>query len=97
MTHPHRKAIVLAAGLGTRLRPLTLTTPKPLVQVGGKCLLDWALDQVAAAGINEAVVNTSYLYEKVEAHLAHRQGAPIIHVSREEPKPLETGGGSRVS
>lgn len=87
------RAIVLAAGLGTRLRPLTLTTPKPLVKVGGKCLLDWALDQVAAAGIESAVVNTSYLYEQVEAHLANRTVAPRIHLSREEPVPLETGGG----
>lgn len=93
MTDAERKAIVLAAGLGTRLRPLTFTTPKPLVKVGGKCLLDWALDQVAAAGIGEAVVNTSYLYEKVETHLAQRQGTPLIHISREEPQPLETGGG----
>ncbi len=87
------RAIVLAAGLGTRLRPLTLTTPKPLVKVGGKCLLDWALDQVGAASITHAVVNTSYLFEQVEAHVAHRTGNPSIHISREEPVPLETGGG----
>lgn len=87
------KAIVLAAGLGTRLRPLTLTTPKPLVQVGGKCLLDWALDQVRRAGIAEAVVNTSYLYAQVEAHLADCGASPRLHISREEPIPLETGGG----
>lgn len=87
------KAIVLAAGLGTRLRPITLTTPKPLVQVGGKCLLDWALDQLQRAGIGEAVVNTSYLYAQVEAHLAARAGGPQIGISREEPVPLETGGG----
>lgn len=91
--HADTKAIVLAAGLGTRLRPLTLTTPKPLVHAGNKCLLDWALDQVAAAGIKEAVVNTSYLYEKVESHLQQRQGQPRIHISREVPQPLETGGG----
>ncbi len=86
-------AIVLAAGLGSRLRPLTLTTPKPLVQVGGKCLLDWALFQVANAGITQAVVNTSYLYDKVEAHVAARNELPKISISREMPSPLETGGG----
>jgi len=86
------KAIVLAAGLGTRLRPLTLTTPKPLVRVGGKPLLDWALDQLEAAGVDEIIVNTSYLHAMVEAHLQERQ-TPRIHISRELPQPLETGGG----
>lgn len=86
-------AIVLAAGLGTRLRPITLTTPKPLVKVGGKCLLDWALDHVASAGIEYAVVNTSYLYEQVERHIGMRSSAPSVRISREQPVPLETGGG----
>lgn len=86
------KAIVLAAGLGTRLRPLTLTTPKPLVKVGGKTLLDWALNQLKAAHISQIVVNTSYLFEQVEAHIALRNDIEII-VSRETPIPLETGGG----
>lgn len=86
------KAIVLAAGLGKRLRPITLTTPKPLVRVGGKPLIDWALDQLQAEGISEVVVNTSYLYEQVEAHVAQRMH-PAISLSRELPEPLETGGG----
>lgn len=86
------KAIVLAAGLGTRLRPLTLTTPKSLVKVHDKSLLDWALDQLDAAGITQVVVNTSYLYEQVETHLAHRKHPHII-ISRETPLPLETAGG----
>lgn len=88
------KAIVLAAGLGKRLRPITLTTPKPLVRVGGKPLIDWALDQLQAEGVAEVVVNTSYLYEQVEAHVAQRR-APAISLSRELPEPLETGGGIR--
>jgi MurNAc alpha-1-phosphate uridylyltransferase len=87
------KAIILAAGLGTRLRPLTLTTPKPLVKIAGQPLLDWALSQVAGAGITEVIVNTSYLYDKVEAHIAKHKTPPLIHVSREMPQPLETGGG----
>jgi MurNAc alpha-1-phosphate uridylyltransferase len=86
------KAIVLAAGLGQRLRPLTLTTPKPLVTVGNKRLIDWALDLLEEAGVSEAVVNTSYLYAQVEGHLAGR-AHPHVTVSRELPVPLETGGG----
>jgi N-acetyl-alpha-D-muramate 1-phosphate uridylyltransferase len=87
------KAIILAAGLGTRLRPLTLTTPKPLVKIAEKPLLDWALSQVSEAGMTEVIVNTSYLYDQVEAHIAQRSAPPLIHVSREMPLPLETGGG----
>lgn len=87
------KAIILAAGLGTRLRPITLTTPKPLVRVGNKCLLDWGLDQLAHEGIEDVVVNTSYLYEQVEEHVSQRAGLPRITISREVPTPLETGGG----
>jgi N-acetyl-alpha-D-muramate 1-phosphate uridylyltransferase len=62
------------------------------VRVGGKTLLDWALDQVSAAGIKQAVVNTSYLYEQVEAHVRTRTH-PNVMISRETPVPLETGGG----
>lgn len=86
------KAIILAAGLGQRLRPLTLTTPKPLVSVGGKRLIDWALELLTEAGIADVVVNTSYLYEQMEAYLAQRK-QPNITISRELPVPLETGGG----
>ncbi len=85
------RAIVLAAGLGKRMRPLTDTLPKPLIQVGGKCLVDHALDFLASAGIAEAVVNTHYLAPLLEAYLQART-APHIQISYEETL-LETGGG----
>lgn len=90
MTPTH--AIVLAAGLGTRMRPLTDSVPKPLIAVAGTPLIDWCLDWLDQAGIAQTVVNTSYRAEQLEAHLASRQ-QPKIGISREEPKPLETGGG----
>ncbi len=86
------RAMVLAAGLGLRLRPLTETTPKPLVAVAGRTLLDRALDRLARAGIDEAVVNVHYLAHKIEAHLASRT-EPRIVLSRETDQLLETGGG----
>lgn len=91
MTSFPDKAMVLAAGLGLRMRPLTEHLPKPLVPVAGTTLIDRALDWVASAGVKEAVVNTHYLAPKLEAHLAHRS-APKIHISYEEIV-LETGGG----
>ena len=84
-------AMILAAGLGLRMRPLTNETPKPLLEVGGRTMLDRALDALAAAGIERAVVNTFYLAEKIEAHLAARKDIEII-ISR-ETELLDTGGG----
>lgn len=84
-------AMILAAGLGTRMRPLTLTKPKPLQIVGGKTMLDHALDKLVGAGIRRAVVNIFYLAEQIEAHLSNRHDIEII-LSR-ETELLDTGGG----
>lgn len=85
-------AMVLAAGLGKRMRPVTDTLPKPLVQVGGRALIDHALDRVADAGIATAVVNVHYLADLIEAHLQSR-GRPNVVISDERRELLETGGG----
>jgi MurNAc alpha-1-phosphate uridylyltransferase len=89
--HP-RRAMVLAAGLGLRMRPLTDTLPKPLVRVGGKTLLDHVLDRLAEAGVERAVVNVHYLAEQIERHLAGRP-VPQIAISDERDNLLDTGGG----
>ncbi len=89
-----QKAILLAAGLGKRMRPLTDTIPKPLVEVAGKALVDHALDWFAAAGVKEVVVNSHYKAELLEAHILKRTTPPAISISREEVL-LETGGGIR--
>ena len=71
-----RRAMVLAAGLGKRMRPLTETVPKPLIEVGGRTMLDRALDRLEAFGIDEAVVNSHYLGERIDAHLDDAFRAP---------------------
>lgn len=92
MTQPVTTAMVLAAGLGTRMRPLTDAVPKPLVRLKGKPLLDHVLDRLAAGGITRAVVNVHYLPELIEAHLA-RRARPSITISDERGVLLDTGGG----
>ena len=88
------KALIFAAGLGERMRPLTDTTPKPLLRVGGKPLIEWHLEKLAALGIREVVVNTSWLAEQFPAALGDgaRWGLRI-HYAFEGDTPLETGGG----
>lgn len=85
-------AMVLAAGLGKRMRPLTATQPKPMVRVAGKPLIDHALDRLAEAGVAHAVVNVHYLADALEAHVTAR-AAPKVAVSDERALLLETGGG----
>ncbi|MBX3561831.1 MAG: nucleotidyltransferase family protein [Sphingomonas sp.] len=86
-------AMVLAAGLGKRMRPLTATRPKPLVEVAGRALIDHALDRLRAAGVAKAVVNVHYLPGAIEAHLKNRVKDIEIAISDERKKLLETGGG----
>jgi MurNAc alpha-1-phosphate uridylyltransferase len=86
-------AMVLAAGLGKRMRPLTATRPKPLIEVAGRSLLDRALDRIEAAGIRRAVVNVHYFADQIEAALGTRKGALQISISDEREALLETGGG----
>lgn len=85
-------AMVLSAGLGKRMRPLTDIVPKPLVRLGGKPLIDHVLDRLAASGITHAIVNVHYLADKLEAHLATR-ATPRITISDERDALLDTGGG----
>jgi N-acetyl-alpha-D-muramate 1-phosphate uridylyltransferase len=87
-------AMVLAAGQGERMRPLTLTTPKPLIPLAGRPLIDHVLDRLAQAGVETAVVNVHYLADKLEAHVKNRDGKhPRILVSDERGVLLDTGGG----
>lgn len=88
-----RTAMVMAAGLGKRMRPLTATRPKPLIEVAGKTLLDHTLDRLEAAGVEKAVVNVHYLADALEAHLRRRAAGLEIIVSDERAQLLETGGG----
>ena len=87
-----RTAMVLAAGYGERMRPLTNTRPKPLVEVSGRALLDHVLDKLAQAGVGTAVVNVHYLADQIETHVAGRK-APRIVISDERDTLLDTGGG----
>lgn len=96
MSPPHPSApttaMVLAAGLGMRMRPITDRLPKPLVAVGGRPLIDHALDRLAAAGVSRAVVNVHHLADLLEAHVRSRS-RPAVLVSDERDARLETGGG----
>jgi len=86
------QAMVLAAGLGNRMRPVTDTMPKPLVKVFGRTLLDYGLDALERAGTRQAVVNVHYLADQIEAHLAVRE-QPAITISDERRNLLDSGGG----
>jgi MurNAc alpha-1-phosphate uridylyltransferase len=86
--------MVLAAGLGTRMRPLTDSTPKPLIKVAGKPLIDHVLDRLADASVERAVVNVHHFAEQLQRHLANRQ-RPKIVISDERGLLLGTGGGVR--
>ena len=88
-----RTAMIMAAGLGKRMRPLTATRPKPLIEVAGKALLDHVLDRLSAAGVKQVVVNVHYLADAVEAHLATRHHGLEVVISDERKLLLETGGG----
>lgn len=92
---PPRTAMVLAAGLGVRMRPITDRIPKPLVSVLGRTLLDRILDHLDKAGVERVVVNTHWLADVIERHLAHRS-SPSIQLSMETER-LETGGGVRAA
>jgi len=86
-------AMVMAAGLGKRMRPLTATKPKPLIEVAGKALLDHVLDRLRAAGVRTVVVNVHYLADSLEAHLARTANGLEVMISDERDQLLETGGG----
>ena len=86
-------AMVMAAGLGKRMRPLTATRPKPLVEVAGKPLIDHVLDRLRAAGVGKIVVNVHYLPDALEAHLKARATDFDVKISDERKLLLETGGG----
>ena len=87
-------AIILAAGLGKRMRPLTATTPKALIEVNGKALLDHGMDRLSMAGVQRCVVNVHYLADLVEVHARRRKDMEIL-ISDERDQLLETGGGVR--
>jgi len=88
-----RTAMIMAAGLGKRMRPLTATRPKPLIEVGGKALLDHVLEKLQQAGVRKVVVNVHYLADALEAHLASRNHGLEVAISDERKLLMETGGG----
>lgn len=88
------KAMILAAGRGERLRPLTDTMPKPLIEVQGKPLLQWHIERLRDAGFTRLVINTSWLAEKIQAWAGDGSRFGVsVQFSHEGPTPLETGGG----
>ncbi len=88
-----KKAVILAAGFGNRMKPLTDSCPKPLLKVHGKPMIDWIIDALENVGVNEVIVNTHYLADKMKAHLAIYDDRDIdIHISHED-EILDTGGG----
>lgn len=90
------RALILAAGKGERMRPLTESTPKPLLSVGGRPLIAWHLEKLAALGVQDVVINTSWLAECFEPALGDGSRWGLrLHYSFEGPEPLETGGGMR--
>ena len=86
-------AMIMAAGIGKRMRPLTATRPKPLIEVAGRTLLDHVFDRLRAAGVSRAVVNVHYLADALEAHLRHRVKDIEVIVSDERAALMETGCG----
>ena len=86
------RAMIMGAGLGSRMRPLTDDRPKPLVTVAGRALIDHSIDRLAEAGVTEVVVNVHYRADQLVAHLKHRQDVRVI-ISDETAQLLDTGGG----
>ncbi len=91
--HAGTRALILAAGEGRRMRPLTDHTPKPLLAVGGKPLIQWQIERLRAAGITELVINHAHLGEKLEAALGDGSTLGVHILWSREPQPLETAGG----
>lgn len=89
------RAMILAAGLGTRMRPLTLTTPKPLLKAGGKPLIEYHIERLVAAGVHRIVINHAWLGEQIEAALGDGSRFGVELCYSQEPQPLETAGGIR--
>ena len=87
------RAMILAAGKGERMRPLTLTTPKPLIPVAGVPLIEYHLGALARAGFTEVVINHAWLGEKIEAHVGNGERFGLQVTYSRETQPLETGGG----